>query len=448
MTEIREPTLEELIGERDWFALRRALAQYEDPHDLARAIGQLEPRGRALAFRLLPRARSSEVFSLLRSDQAQEILDALGEAETRRLLADLAPDDRTALLEELPGRATQRLLNLLSPEDLAESRNLLGYPEESVGRLMTPDYVALRPWWTVGEALDHIRATGRESETINVIYVVDAEWRLLDALDIKRIILARPGQRVEELMDHTFVSLPAAADREQAVEVMQRYDLFALPITDSEGVLLGIVTLDDVLDVAQEEATEDFQRTAAVAPLGTSYAQATVRALYRKRVGWLGALVFVNVASSGVIAAYEEVLASTIALAFFIPLLIDSGGNTGAQSATLMIRALATGDVRLAQWARTLAKEIAVGLTLAVTMGLAAAALGWLRGGPEIGLVVGLAMVTIVLVANLIGTALPFLLVKGRLDPATASSPLITSLADVTGLLLYFSIASAILGVD
>jgi magnesium transporter len=246
-------------------------------------------------------------------------------------------------------------------------------------------------------------------------------------------------------MDRTYVSLSAFDDREQAVRTMQRYDLAALPVVDSAGVLLGIVTVDDVLDVAQEEATEDFQKVAAVAPLGVRYREAGVWSLYRKRIGWRLVLVAVNLASSGVIALYEEALAAAVALAFFIPLLIGSGGNAGAQSATLMIRALATGDVGLDQWLRTLLKELGVGISLAVTMGVAAWLLGLVRVGVEVGFVVALAMVAIVIVANIIGVTLPFLLIRFRLDPAVASSPLITTIVDATGLLIYFSIATWLL---
>jgi len=311
---------------------------------------------------------------------------------------------------------------------------------------MTPDYLAVRPHWTIGQALDHIRKMGRQSETINMIYVTDPAWKLLDALELPLFILSDPELKVSDIMDDTFVSVSAFDDREEAVQVVQKYDKTVLPVVDSEGILLGIVTVDDLLDVAEEEATEDFHKTAAVAPLRTSYRETSIFSLFSKRISWLVVLVFVNLISSGIIEAYEQVLASAIALSFFIPLLIGSGGNTGAQSATLMVRAIATGDLQLNQWFRAAGKEILVGIALGIAMGLTSWVLGFYRGGAEIGIVVGLSMVAIVLAANIIGTILPFLLTRFNIDPAVASSPLVTTIVDAVGLLIYFSIASMVIG--
>lgn len=440
------PEIQSLIEQKRWTALKEVLQAIPVP-DLADLLLNLDKKERSILFRLLPKPLSSEVFSYLDSGHKDSLLKEMTNGEAHHLLADLSPDDRTQFFEELPGQATQRLLNLLSPEDRKETLILLGYPEESVGRLMTPDYVAIQPEWTIEQALEHIRKKGKDSETINVIYVVDSSWRLVDDLELRRFIIANPSDTVEQIMDHSFVSIAAYDDREKAVQLIQHYDLDALPVVDSEGILVGIVTVDDVMDVAQEEATEDFQKVAAVVPLKTSYSESSLWTLYRKRIGWLIALVLVNLASSGVIAVYEEVLVSAIALVFFIPLLIDSGGNTGAQSATLMVRAIATGDVQLGQWMWAVGREMILGTLLGLTVGLATWLLGLFRGGFEIGIVVGLAMLSIVVVANLIGVVLPFLLTRLRLDPAVASSPLITSIADVVGLMIYFSIATRLLGV-
>ena len=445
MDRLQTSSIELLIRNRDWVGLRRAFQNLPAP-EIADLLLKLEKPDRVLMFRSLPRHLSSEVASYLDADQLDLLLRELTDEETRQVLADLRPDDRTSLLEELPGQLTQRLLNLLSLEDLKEARQLLGYPEESVGRLMTPDYVAVKPHWTVEQAIEHIRKKGKDSETISTIYIVDDRWKLIDAIDVKQIILANPQDRVEHLMDRSFVSLSAFDDREKAVLAMQRYDLFVLPVVDSEGILLGIVTADDVMDVAQDEATEDFHRSAAVAPLADRYTETSIWELYRKRIGWLVALVLLNLLSSGVMAAYENTLASAIALAFFIPLLIDSGGNAGSQSATLMVRALATGDLKLTQWAWTVGKEIVVGASLGLTMAGASWVLGLMRGGYQIALVVSLSMACIVVVANIIGTGLPFLLTRFGLDPAVASSPLITTVADAAGLLIYFGFARMILG--
>lgn len=447
MPKLERAEIMTLIEEENWPALRRSLADWPAA-DMAELLeSQLDKRRRVLLFRALPRTLAGEVFSHLDGDDQDALLRDLTDEEARHILAELRPDDRTALLEELPAPVTQRLFALLSPEDLRESRMLLGYPEESVGRLMTPDYVTVREDWTVEEALAHIREVGHDSETLNRIYVTGARGKLIDELRIRQLILAQPRQHISQLMDRSVISISAFADREEAVQVIQHYDLFALPVVDSDGVLVGIVTSDDVLDVAEEEATEDIHLGAAVAPLRASYRDASIWELFARRVPWLLLLVFINLISSGIIAAYEETLAAALALAFFIPLLIDSGGNTGSQAATLMVRALATGDVRPREWLATLSKELMVGLALGLVVALATAGLGLFRGGAEVGLIVGLTMVCIVVAANLIGTLMPLALRLLKIDPAVASSPLITSIADAMGLIIYFSIATAVLGV-
>lgn len=437
--------INELIEKRDWAELRGLLSELPAP-DIADMLRRLEKPDRVLIFRVFPRQLSSEIFSYLESQDKDTFLKELTNEETQQILSNLSPDDRAQFFEELPGQAIQRLLNLLNPDDRRETLQLLGYPEESVGRLMTPDYVAVRSNWSVGQALEHIRLKGKDSETINVVHVTDDSWVLLDALSLRKFILAKPDDPVSGIMDYTFVSVSAFEDREQAVKMIQRYDLVALPVVDSEGVMLGIVTVDDVMDVAQEEATEDFHKVAAVEPLKTSYSESSIWVLYRKRIVWLMVLLSVNLVASSVIAAYEEVLLSTIALAFFIPLLIATGGNAGAQSSTLMVRAIATGDIKLGQWFWALGREMTVAGFLGVTMGVASSILGLFRGGPEIGLIVGLAMVLLVFVSNFIGVVLPFMITKIGLDPAVVSNPLITSVADVAGLLIYFSIATRLLG--
>lgn len=438
------PTIQTLITEQRWAEVRAALALWPEA-EIAELLPTLRPPERVLVFRLLPRAISSEVFAHLDPDDQNELLTHLSNEETRQLLTNLSPDDRIQLFEELPGQVTQKLLNLLSPDDLREVRQLLGYPEESVGRLMTPDYVAVRPDWTIARALEHIRARGRDSETINMIYVTDERWRFLDALELRRFILADPQQTVAEIMDHAYVALSAFDDREQAVQAMRRYDLPALPVVDSDGVLLGIVTFDDLVDVADEEATEDFHKGAAVAPLRGRYLDASILELVRKRAPWLLALVFVNVFSGAAIAAYEETIAAVVALVFFLPLLIDSSGNAGSQSATLTVRTLAMDEVRGRDWRRLLSKELIVSVILGLTMAVAVAILAFFRAGPEVAMVVALTMALVVVTGSTIGTVLPLLLRRMGFDPATASGPLITSLADIAGVVIYFSLATWLL---
>lgn len=440
----RTSRVAELLSRQMWAEARREVAD-RPPPDVGDLLLDLNERDRIVLFRLLPSEQSAAVFASLDPRRRDDLLLGLSDEETRLLLAHLKPDDRTDFLEELPGMAVQRMLNMLAPAERREALDLLGYPEDSVGRLMTPDYVAVRPFWTIERALEHIRAKGADSETINVIYVTDAPWKLLDALDLRRFMLADPAENVEEIMDYEFVSLSPCDDREKAVQLIKRYDLYALPVVDSRGILLGIVTFDDVFDVAEEEATEDFHRTAAVTPLKASYADAGVLELFRRRIPWLLILVALSLVSSGVMAAYEKTLSLSIALVVFIPLLIDSGGNVGSQSATLIIRSLAIGEIAPRQWLRALARELGVGVLLGLVMGMAATGLGLVRGDWRLGLSVGMSMASIVLVANIIGTLLPLALTKARLDPATASSPLITTLIDGLGLVIYFSIATWIM---
>jgi magnesium transporter len=438
--------IHELIQQRRWKSLHEVVADLPAP-DLADLLVQIKEPDRVLLFTSLPRALASEVFSYLEPGEKDEMLTELTDEEIRRLLADLPPDERTDLLENLPGIATQRILNLLSPEDLEQTRLLLGYPEESVGRLMRPDYVAVRPNWTITQALEHIRARGKDIETISIIYVADSSWYLLDALELQHFILADPDTTVESIMDYNFISLYAFDDQEEAVRTMDRYDLYAIPVVDDDNVLLGIVTIDDILDVAREEATEDFHKFAAVAPLKESYRETGKLRLYQKRIGWLIALVGVNLISSGIIAVYEDTLQTLFALALFIPLLIDTGGNTGAQSATLMVRALATDDLSINDWLRTLFKELSVGILLGLTMAVAAFPLGYWRGDLPVSIIVSATMISVVTLANIVGMLMPFILVRLRMDAAVASSPLITTVMDALGLLIYFAIATFVIGI-
>jgi magnesium transporter len=441
----RAEALQAHVEARDWKALEQSLAG-EPAQEVADVLLALPERSRVLLFRILPRPRAAEVFSHLDREDQNRLLDELTDDQTRDVLAHLTPDDRTHVFEELPAEVTRRALELLPPHKRRQAQELLGYPPESVGRLMTPDFVAVRPGWTVERCIDHIRAYGKDSETVHWIYVVDDDWKLIDDIQLGSIVLARPGTTVAELMDGSFACVSAMEDREEAVRLIQRYDVSALPVVDSNGVLLGIVTVDDVLDVAEAEATEDFHKAASVAPLRMRLRQAPIRTLYRSRVLWLLVLVAMNVFSGAGIAYFEDTIAATVALVFFLPLLIDSAGNAGSQAATLMVRALAIGDVAARDWVRLLGREVVVASALGLTMAIAVSVLGVLRGGPDVAVVVASTMVLVVVVGSVIGMSLPFLLTRFRVDPATASAPLVTSIADITGVLLYFSIASWYLG--
>lgn len=444
MLQLLRPEIEELIRIKDWVGLKESLEDVPAA-DIAELIEEVDPKIAVVLFRLLKKQKAADVFSLIGGSKDVELLDLLTHRQLAEVMSNLEPDDRVTLFEELPGHLTQRVMSSLQPEEQVEVKQMLGYPEESVGRQMTSRYVKVRSDWPIDKAMNSIRQYGFSAETINVIYVVDEQERLIDDLKLTQIILADPNDRIEDIMDDSFVALNAFDDQEHAVAMFSKYDRIALPVVDTDGILIGIVTVDDIIDIAREEATEDFHKGAAVAPLKKTYRETSIWTLFGKRITWLIILVFVNMLSSGVIEYYEEVLASAIALAFFIPLLIDSGGNTGAQSATIMVRAIAVRDVKLSHWVTVMGKEMLVGIILGLTMGAASALLGVFRGGWEIGLVVGLSMVAIVIVANIIGALLPFILTRLNIDPAVASSPLITTIVDVTGLLIYFSIAALVL---
>ena len=434
-----------LIRNKEWKALRNAIHEY-DTVQLVEIIERSNEFESIVLFRFLAREQAKEVFQELSFDKQEEIIEGLAQhaSKVADLLNDMEPDDRTAFLEELQGNITQRLIQLLTPENRKMAQQLLGYPEDSIGRLMTPEYVAIKTDFTVQETIEHIRQFGHDSETLNVLYVVDNDWKLIDDIRMREIILASPQQKIEELVDRKFVSLSAFDDQETAIAVFKDHNRVALPVVDTDGVLLGILTVDDVFDIAEEEDTEDFHKFGAVTDAIVSPLQAAVGHLYKKRVLWLLALVFVNIFSGAVIASFEAVLERTISLVFFLPLLIDSGGNAGSQAATLMIRALAMGDVQARDWMKLLGKEFLVSLLLGLTMALGVSLVASVRA-PEIILVLAITMTLIVIVGSVIGMLLPFIFTKLKVDPATASAPLITTISDISGVLIYFTVASKVL---
>lgn len=448
-----QPDLEQMIRERDFFALRSELREWP-PQDLAALIAELETEDQVIVFRILPRRLAADVFEYLELEAQELLLKAMTQEHVARLLNDMAPDDRTELLEELPAVVTRQLLALLTHEERQVAVSLLGYPEGSIGRLMTPDYVRVRREWTVEHVLDHIRRHGSDSETLSMIYVVDERGVLIDDVRIREFLLAQPETRVSELMDEKFVALKATDDQEAAVSVFRREDRNALPVTDTAGVLIGIVTIDDVLDVAEEEATEDIHKLGGVEALEEPYMQTAFTRMIRKRAGWLVILFFGEMFTATAMGYFEDEIARAVVLALFVPLIISSGGNSGSQAATLVIRALALGEVGLRDWWKVMRREIMSGLALGSILGL----IGFMRVvlwskftdiyGPHyilIGLTVALTLVGIVLWGTLAGSMLPFVLRRLGFDPATSSAPFIATLVDVTGLVLYFTFAALLL---
>lgn len=452
--ELMEAELYGLLSVQQWAALGKRLDGFAAP-DIADFLDRLDPVKRSVVFRSLPRAQAGDVFAYLEPERQEALLRDLTGAQTRELLASLSPDDRTALLAELPANVTQQLLATLAPADLVEARQLLGYPEESVGRLMSPDVVAIRADWSVGEGLAHIRRVGRDAETLDMIYVVDGEGHLIDDLRLRVFVLASPNLPVSALMDRSYVALRATDDREEAVRAIERYDRVALPVIDSEGLLLGIVTADDVLDVAEEEATEDFQKLGGMEALDTPYMQTGLGAMIRKRAGWLSALFLGEMLTATAMGHFEDEIAKAVVLALFVPLIISSGGNSGSQATSLIIRAMALRELRLRDWWKVLSRELPTGLLLGAVLGSIGVVriliwqfTGWGNYGAHYLLVastVGLSLIGVVLFGTLAGSLLPFVLRRIGFDPASASAPFVATLVDVTGLIIYFSVASVIL---
>jgi magnesium transporter len=447
------PEIGELLEQRRFDRLRAALLELEPP-DVADLVEGLEQDQAALVFRLLPRDLATEVFSHLEPERQQSLIASLGTERVAALINELEPDDRTALLEEMPAEVAQRLIALLTPAERSVTQSILGYPEESVGRLMTPDYVRVKAEWTIARALDHIRKYGRDAETVNVIYVIDENRRLIDDLRIRQFLFAAPQQTVESLMDRKFVSLAATDDREEAVRQMQHYDKIALPVIDSRGILVGIVTADDVADVAEEEATEDIQKMGGMEALDAPYLEISMSQMLRKRGGWLSVLFVGEMLTATAMAYFEHEIEKAVVLALFIPLIISGGGNAGSQACSLIIRAMALGEVGLRQWWRVLRREITSGLLLGALLGVIALLriVLWptrhiLYGEHYvlIAFTVASSVVGVVCFGTIVGSMLPFILRRLGFDPAAASAPFVATLVDVTGLVIYFSCAAVIL---
>jgi magnesium transporter len=448
-----QPEIESLIAERDFTTLRIALEDLPAP-DVAEVIEDL-PRGdRAVVFRLLQKQRATETFEYLDVEAQRSLLEELAGDQVNGILNDMRPDDRTALLEELPAPVARDLIQRLLPEERRVAQALLGYPEGSIGRLMTLDYVAVDQEKTVQEVLETIRQHGRDSETLNVIYVVDQKGHLVDDLRIRELLLAPLDARIKSISDGTFVALSATDAQETAVRTFNRYGRVALPVVDSEGILLGIVTIDDVLTVAEEEHTEDIQKFGGMEALDAPYPTISLSAMVRKRAGWLVLLFLSEMLTATAMGFFENEIARAVVLALFVPLIISSGGNSGSQAATLIIRAMALGEVTLRDWFMIMRREIFSGLALGSILG----SIGFLRiaiwsvfsdiYGPHwllIALTVGFSLVGVVLWGTLSGSMLPLVLKRLGADPATSSAPFVATLVDVTGLVIYFTVASLIL---
>lgn len=439
---------EELMRSGNEISIREFLND-QNISDVAELISEL-PEYESQIIQHMNMHRAASVFKILDLSTQKDIIQELPPYKTAELLNELPADDRTSFLEELPSEVVKELIRLLDPEERRVTLSLLGYPEGSVGRLMTPDYIAVQVDWTVQEVLEHIREVGKESETIDVIYVVTDKGEFVDDVRIREILLASPDRQVGELIDNRFIVLNVNDDQEEANQVFKMNNRVALPVVDDKNVLLGIVTIDDILWVANEEFSEDMQKMGGTEALDEPYLEIPILKLFKKRVVWLVVLFLGEMLTATVMQYFEGQIQKAVVLALFIPLIISSGGNSGSQASTLIIQAMAVGEITLVDWWRVLRREIISGLLLGAMLGL----IGFFRvvfwnsvfhtygdHGILVAFTVGVSLIGVVLWGTISGSMLPIVLKKLGADPATSSAPFVATLVDVTGLVIYFSAA-------
>ena len=449
------PEIKSMIDARNFGALRELFREWP-PADVAEVILDLPEDEQVIIFRVLPAALAADVFEYIGIEEQQKLLRAMAHEQVVAILNEMSPDDRTALLEELPSAAARQLIRLLTPEERHVATALLGYPEGSVGRLMTPDFIAVKEDWTVQHVLDYVRQYGSDRETLNFVYVVDDRGKLIDDVRMREFLLRPLTTKVSEIRDESFVALNVADSQQDALNVFRKYDRAALPVVDSNGILVGIVTSDDMLDVAEQEATEDIQKLGGMEALDEPYTTIPFLRMVKKRATWLIILFLGEMLTATAMGYFEDEIAKAVVLALFVPLIISSGGNSGSQASTLVIRAMALGELRPRDWFRVVRRELITGLCLGVLLGI----LGFLRivvwqairPNPTfnghtllVGFTVLFSLLGVVIFGTLSGSLLPFLLKKCKLDPASASAPAVATLVDVTGLVIYFTAASLIL---
>jgi len=424
------------------------------PDELAELCQDLSVEDQAVIFSAIDREQAYQTFELIELTAQVALLDILRNRQLQLILNDMSADNRTALLEQLESEQLNKLLKLLTQKERRVALSLLGYPEDSIGRLMTPDYITVNQDWTVGEVLEYIRRVGEKSETLDVIYIVDSTGYLIDDIKLGDLLLADDEVPLKEMIDGKFTSLLVTADEEVAVKAFSNTTRVALPVTDAGGLLLGIITVDDVLDLAKKEDTEDIQKIGAVEALDVPYMDVGLKDMLRKRAPWLIILFIGELFTASAMGFFEHEIAKAVVLALFIPLIVSSGGNSGSQASTLIIRALALGEITVGDWWKIIRKEIITGLLLGLILGT----LGFIRVGAwnvftnlygdhwlAIGLTIGSSVAFVVLWGTIMGSMMPLLLKKAGADPAASSAPFIATLVDVTGLVIYFSIAALML---
>lgn len=408
----------------------------EDDNDLSTALA---------LFACLPIERKASVFGHIPNDGQERLSASIGDGDLVRILDRMGSDERADVFKLFDDDRKEALLRRMAHREREALKRLASYEEGTAGALMTSDYVAIPSGLTVAQAIMRVRQTAPDAETVYQIYVIDDQGRLIGTMSLRQLMVARPQALIDDLMIHDVIKIGVEAEQEEVARVVARYDLLALPVIDAEQRLIGIVTHDDAMDVVETEATEDIHKGMSIGQLEDGVSRVPLWSLYRKRVTWLVLLVFGNLFSGAGIAYFEDTIAAQVSLVFFLPLLIGSGGNAGAQAATLMVRGMATGDVGVKDWGKLLGRELLVAGSLGLTMALAVAPIGIMRGGDAIAIVVAVSMISIVLFGSLLGMCLPFVLNRLGWDPATASAPLVTTLIDASGVIIYFSIATAFL---
>jgi len=439
--------VEDLLQGDDLELIDRWLAQ-ADTVEIAEELARLPRERRAVPFRLLPKDRALDVFEQLDPSVQQELLEGLRDVNVRQIFEGMDPDDRARLTEEMPAKVARRLLAGLSPNERRLTATLLGYPEDSAGRLMSPEVASLRSGMPAAAALERLRRIGHSAETIYALPVTDDRRRLVGVLGLRDLVLADPDVTVADLMDTDVYSARVDTDQEEVARLMREADLLALPIVDHEDRLVGIVTVDDAMEVLEEEETEDVARAGGAEPLGRPYMATSVLQIARSRVVWLLLLLVAATLTVQVLEVFEDTLAQLTTLALFIPLLIGTGGNTGAQAATTVTRAIAVGEVRFTDLAVVILREARVGLLLGAMLGALALVPAWLfTGSREIAVVISITLLAICTLAAFIGSLLPLVAKRVGVDPAVMSAPFITTLVDASGLIVYFLVARAVLGI-
>jgi magnesium transporter len=424
----------------------RALLDEMHPADIADILEQVPPAQAVIAFSLLPDFEAGEVLDEANSDLTAALFDALDDERIADLIEALPSDDAVGLLEDLPEEQMERLLALMEPEESRSVRELLAWPEYSAGRLMRPDVAALRAQWTVAQATDYLRALP-DVQRLHYLYVVDVVGRLIGVLPVRALVLNKKDARIGEIANYDVISVSAETDQEDLAELMSRYDFTAVPVVDQEGRLVGVVTIDDALDVLEEEATEDIQQLGGSSPLENPYFSVSVTTMVRKRIGWLLLLFFAALLSSAVLDSFTGLMETFIVLTIFIPLITGTGGNAGSQTVATIIRAISVEEVRFQDLGRVVRKEMSVGILMGILLGMFGFAYALLRSGDwHVGLVVALTLPLVVIWSKVAATVIPLLAERWGIDPTVVSAPMITTLVDASGLLIYLLLATALLG--